>query len=119
MKHEQAVTALSALAHTSRLGVYRLLVQAGQPGLAVGELAARLRLPGPTLTSHLNVLRQAGLVRDERLGRVIRCHADYTQMNALLGFLAKNCCAGDAGACAPAGTCAAPSRKTKPRNTQP
>lgn len=119
MKHEKAVAALNALAHANRLGVYRLLVQAGQPGLTVGELAARLRLPGPTLTSHLNVLRQAGLVRDERQGRVIRCHADYTQMNALLGFLTENCCAGDSGACAPAGTCTTPTRMTKPRSTKP
>jgi DNA-binding transcriptional ArsR family regulator len=119
MKHEQAVIALNALAHTSRLGVYRLLVQAGQPGLAVGELAARLKLPGPTLTSHLNVLRQAGLVRDERQGRVIRCHADYAQMNALLGFLTENCCAGDADACPQAKVCATPTRRTKPRSNKP
>lgn len=119
MKHGQAVTALKALAQDSRLAAYRLLVQAGEPGLAVGKLAARLHVPGPTLTSHLNVLRNAGLVCDEREGRVIRCRADYAQMNALLAFLTENCCAGDADACAPASGCAAPTRKIKPRNTRP
>jgi len=110
------VQALGALAQDSRLAAYRLLVQAGSDGLAVGEISRRLKVPAPTLTSHLNVLRRAGLVRDEREGRVIRCRADYTQMNALLGFLTENCCAGDTGACSPAGTCATSNRKTPPRS---
>lgn len=118
MKPSKAVQALSALAQDSRLAAYRLLVQAGSDGLPVGEISRRLKVPAPTLTSHLNVLRRAGLVRDEREGRVIRCRADYAQMNALLGFLTANCCAGDAGACAPAGTCATSTRKTKPRSTR-
>jgi len=113
------VQALGALAQDSRLAAYRLLVQAGSDGLAVGEISRRLKVPAPTLTSHLNVLRSAGLVRDEREGRVIRCRADYTQMNALLEFLTENCCAGDPGACAPAGTCATTTRESKPRSTKP
>lgn len=119
MKTKEAVAALKALAQDSRLAVYRLLVQAGPDGLAVGEIAARLRLPGATLTSHLHVLRRAGLVRDEREGRVIRCRADYPHMNALLGFLTENCCAGDAGACGPSNTCVPPARKTRPRSSKP
>lgn len=100
MKHIIAVGALKALAHETRLAAYRLLVQAGPEGLAVGEISDRLDLPAPTLTSHLNVLRHAGLVRDVREGRSIRCRADYARMNALLGFLTENCC-GDASSCAP------------------
>lgn len=119
MKPSTAIQALSALAQASRLAAYRLLVQAGSEGLAVGEISRRLKVPAPTLTSHLNVLRRAGLVRDEREGRVIRCRADYVQMNALLGFLSENCCAGDLGACAPAGTCASASRKTNSRSSKP
>lgn len=116
MKHQQAVVALKALAQDSRLAVYRLLVQAGEEGLAVGELAANLQIPGPTLTSHLNVLRNAGLVRDMRKGRVIRCRADYARMNALLDFLTDNCCAGDVGRCTPAAQACVPSTKTKRRS---
>ena len=95
MKQKTAVEALKALAHDTRLATYRLLVQAGSDGLAVGEIGDRLKLPAPTLTSHLNVLRRAGLVRDVREGRSIRCRADYTRMNALLGFLTENCCGGN------------------------
>lgn len=119
MKAIEVVVALKALAQDSRLAVYRLLVQAGPEGLAVGEIAAHLRLPGATLTNHLHILRHAGLVRDEREGRVIRCRADYPHMNALLGFLTENCCAGDAGVCSPTSARATPARKAKPRSSRP
>lgn len=119
MKQYKIVQALSALAQDSRLSAYRLLVQAGGSGLAVGEISRRLKIPAPTLSSHLNVLRRAGLVRDERQGRVIRCRADYVQMNALLGFLTENCCAGDPSACSPTRTCTTPTHKAQPRGTKP
>ena len=111
MKQEIAVEALKALAHDSRLAAYRLLVQAGPDGLAVGELSDRLKLPGATLTNHLNVLRHAGLVRDVREGRSIRCRADYARMNGLLSFLTENCCGEDTPSCAPA---CAPKRRKRP-----
>src|SRR5690348_2657276 len=101
MKSTGAVEALKALAQDSRLAAYRLLVQAGPAGLAVGELAQKLKLPGATLSNHLNVLRHAGLVNDVREGRSIRCRADYDHMNALLGFLTENCCGRDAAPCTP------------------
>ena len=111
MKPNDVVRALAALAQDSRLAAYRLLVQAGDAGLAVGEIGERLKLPGATLSNHLNVLRRAGLVRDVREGRSIRCRADYARMNALLGFLTENCCGDDAASCAP--TCA-PNRRKHP-----
>src|SRR4051812_18491583 len=101
MDNATAVDALSALSHESRLAAYRRLVQAGVAGLAVGELRESLGLPPATLSAHLNVLRAAGLVDDEREGRVIRVRANYARMNALLAFLTENCCSGDAS-CPPA-----------------
>jgi DNA-binding transcriptional ArsR family regulator len=68
--------------------------------MAVGELRDELDLPPATLTAHLNQLRAAGLVTDEREGRVIRIRADYDRMNGLIGFLTENCCGGKP--CAPA-----------------
>lgn len=102
MDADTTVSALKALAHEHRLGAYRALVQAGPDGMAVGELRDALDLPAATLTAHLNVLRGAGLIVDQREGRVIRLRADYARMNALLGFLSENCCGGQS--CAPAHT---------------
>ena len=106
MKSNDALACLNALSQEHRLNLYRLLVQAGEEGLAVGELAAATGLAGATLTNHLHILRRAGMVTDERRGRVIQCRANYPQMNDLLGFLSENCCAGSATAgCAPTTAC--------------
>lgn len=79
-------------------------MQAGPEGLSVGELREHLDLPPATLSAHLNVLRAAGLVGDEREGRVIRVRADYASMDALIAYLTENCCAG-AVDCGPVATC--------------
>lgn len=100
-----ALKVLAALGHPSRLAAFRCLVQSGPDGQSVGELRDQLDLPPATLTAHLNVLRVAGLVEDEREGRVIRVRAGYAQMNALLAYLTENCCAG-AVDCGPVAACA-------------
>jgi ArsR family transcriptional regulator, arsenate/arsenite/antimonite-responsive transcriptional repressor len=104
METSTALGALSALSHESRLAAFRQLVQAGPDGLSVGELRERLALPPATLTAHLNVLRAAALVEDQREGRVIRVRANYQRMNDLLGYLTENCCAGAAD-CGPDSSC--------------
>ena len=105
MDTNTALAALRALGHESRLAAFRQLVQAGPDGLSVGELRDHLDLPPATLSAHLNVLRAAGLVDDEREGRVIRVRANYPQMITLLAYLTENCCAGTADR-GPASTCA-------------
>jgi DNA-binding transcriptional ArsR family regulator len=94
MKTDTALDALRALGQINRLAAFRTLVKAGPEGLSVGELRERLDLPPATLSAHLNVLRRASLVADERQGRVIRVRADFAQMNALIAYLTENCCAG-------------------------
>ncbi len=94
MNTQAALHSLSALGHEHRLKAFRCLVQAGPAGLPVGDLRAQLDIPAATLTAHLNILRAASLVTDERQGRVIRIRADFAQMNALIGFLTENCCQG-------------------------
>jgi ArsR family transcriptional regulator len=94
MESEAAVEALAALAQSSRLEAYRLLVQAGPEGIAASDLAERLGVPGNTLSFHLKALSHAGLVLARQDGRFIYYSANYEQMNALLGFLTDNCCGG-------------------------
>lgn len=93
------ITALSALAQEHRLALFRLLVQAGEDGLAAGAIAERLGLPNSSLSFHLAQLSRAGLIRQERRSRSLIYRADYGAMNALVSYLVDNCCA---GACAPA-----------------
>jgi len=99
METKQAVDALSALAQETRLGVYRLLVEAGPEGMAAGAIGEELDLPAPTLSFHLAHLARAGLVRSRQEGRFVIYSADFKNMNQLVGFLTENCCGG--GSCAP------------------
>jgi DNA-binding transcriptional ArsR family regulator len=98
-----AIIALGALAQEHRLALFRLLVQAGEAGLAAGAIAERLGVPASSLSFHLAQLSRAGLVRQERRHRSIIYRADYDAMNALVGYLMENCCGG--AACAPAAAC--------------
>jgi ArsR family transcriptional regulator, arsenate/arsenite/antimonite-responsive transcriptional repressor len=103
MESKTAIRALGALAHESRLAIYRLLVQAGPAGLAVGAIGERLDLAPATLSFHLTALRHAGLVSARRDSRTLYQAADFGAMNGLIGYLSENCCQGaDCGvACAP------------------
>lgn len=94
MESKDAVEALAALAQTSRLEVYRLLVQAGPEGIAASEIAEKLQIPANTLSFHLKNLNHADLVQSRQEGRFVYYSANYEQMNALLGFLTENCCGG-------------------------
>jgi ArsR family transcriptional regulator, arsenate/arsenite/antimonite-responsive transcriptional repressor len=94
METRSAVAALSALAHDSRLSVFRLLMQAGPDGLAAGALSEALGMPSPTLSFHLKELANAGLVTPKRQGRFILYSANFAQMAALLSYLTQNCCQG-------------------------
>jgi ArsR family transcriptional regulator, arsenate/arsenite/antimonite-responsive transcriptional repressor len=99
MEKTSAIAALAALAQENRLDVYRLLVQAGSGGLAVGRIAERLGLPSATLSFHLSQLKHAGLVSFRREGRSLIYTANFSAMNELLGYLTKNCCASDGEGC--------------------
>src|SRR5688500_120280 len=111
METIDAVAALAALAQDNRLDVFRLLVQAGPEGLTAGAVATALDLPPNTLTFHFDRLRMAGLVTAHREGRSVIYAAQFDKMNALLGFLTKNCCGG--ASCAPAAQCKPSRRRTK------
>lgn len=94
MESTQAVQALGALAQDSRLGIYRLLVQAGPEGMAAGAIGEKLDLAPATLSFHLAGLTRAGLARSRQEGRFVIYSADFRTMNALIGFLSENCCGG-------------------------
>ena len=96
MKAVSAIEALGALAQEHRLAVFRQLVQAGDKGMAAGAIADALGIPNSSLSFHLAQLRNAGLILQERQHRSLIYRADYAAMNALLGYLTENCCAGSA-----------------------
>jgi ArsR family transcriptional regulator len=100
MKLEIAASQLEALGNRTRLQLYRTLVRAGEDGISVGGIQERLDIPGSTLSHHLKRLVETGLVTQERHATTLICRANYPGMNALIGYLADECCAD--GRCAPA-----------------
>lgn len=94
METNQAISALTALGHGTRLAAFRLLVEAGRDGRMAGEIGQALAVPGATLSFHLKELVHAGLVSAESRGRNVCYRADFAAMNGLLAYLTHNCCAG-------------------------
>lgn len=110
MNTENAVAALSALAQEHRLALYRLLVQAGDEGMAAGSLAEALGIPNSSLSFHLAHLARAGIIEQKRDGRSLIYSANYASMNDLVAFLMENCCGG--AGCAPVQSNDEPERKS-------
>ncbi len=97
---DSAVEALSALAHDTRLSVFRMLVKAGPEGLIAGAIAQAANVPSSTMSHHLGILERAGLVESERESRLVHYRADYYGMRRLLAFLLQDCCQGVPEMCA-------------------
>jgi DNA-binding transcriptional ArsR family regulator len=93
MEASVVVNMLAALAQETRLAIYRLLVECGEEGLPAGKIGEELGLAAATLSFHLKELSHAGLIRGTQDGRHIYYAAEFATMNALLGFLSRNCCA--------------------------
>ncbi len=111
MKSDNAVGALAALAQENRLKLFRLLVQAGDKGLAAGAIADALGVPNSSLSFHLAQLRNAGLILQERQHRSLIYRANYPAMNALVAYLMENCCAGTD--CGSGTACETPAQERK------
>ena len=91
---EVAASTFAALGSEQRLSVLRILVRAGEAGLTIGALGERTGVTGSTLTHHMKILAQAGLVTQEKQGRSIICAAvAFDEVRALSEFLLKECCA--------------------------
>jgi DNA-binding transcriptional ArsR family regulator len=92
MKAHNAVTALAALAHETRLTVFRLLVRCGGNGLPAGEIAERVGVPASTLSFHLRELKRADLLHSWRRQRQIFYAADVEGTRELLTFIIHDSC---------------------------
>ncbi len=94
LTENSAADALAALGNRTRLRVYRLLVRAGPEGMIVGEIQTGLGIAASTLAHHLATLAKVELISQDRQGRETVCRANYSQVDAIIGFLTENCCAG-------------------------
>ena len=119
MESENVILALAALAQSTRLEVFRLLVKLEPKGLAAGDIARALEVPQNTMSSHLAILSRAGLVSAQRFSRSIVYRADLSRFRAVVLFMLKDCCDGHPEICAPLienlAPCCPPKAKRKAR----
>ena len=94
METKNAIAALAALAQESRLTVFRMLVQAGPPGIAAGKISEQTGIPPSSLSFHLKELTHAGKVEPQQEGRSVIYKANYETAANLVAFLTENCCGG-------------------------
>jgi ArsR family transcriptional regulator len=105
MEIERSIVAFAALAQSTRLDVFRLLVKHEPEGLAAGDIARELAVPQNTMSAHLAILARAGLVMSERKSRSIIYRANLAMFQDLTSFMVEDCCGGRAELCAPIAEC--------------
>lgn len=101
MDENLTLAALGALSQPTRLQAFRLLVEREPEGLPAGELARLLGVPQNTLSAHLSILANAGLVGGERHSRSIIYRVDLERFRQVMLYLLQDCCGGNASLCAP------------------
>lgn len=101
MDDNRTITALAALAQPTRLQTFRLLVEREPEGIAAGELARIVGVPQNTMSAHLAILTNAGLISGERQSRSIVYRADLEGFRSVMLYLIQDCCGGNARLCSP------------------
>ena len=92
MDIKDALNIYETLAQETRLRVFRLLVKAGDGGLAAGEISQTLGTPHNTMSFHLGHLTRAGLVTAHKQGRSVIYVANYPVVHDLIRFMVRDCC---------------------------
>lgn len=87
------VEQFSALGQQDRLEIFRLLVRAGPQGHCVEEIKRRVKMPGSTLSHHLDALTRCGLLNAHRSGRFIYYAINWPKTAKLIRFMTQDCCA--------------------------
>ena len=90
---EEAAQGFAAIGSEARLEVVITLVKAGYEGLSVGEIQEHTGMAASTLAHHLRFLSAAGLIAQEKTGRTVINRAAYDHLEALAGYILKECCA--------------------------
>jgi len=93
MKLDDAANILAKIGNPTRLKIVRLLVRAGDDGLAVGKILKKLNIPGSTLTHHIAHLKSAGVIRQERHQATLICKMEFDVLRKLVDYLTEECCA--------------------------
>ena len=82
---EEIEAICAALAHASRRQI--LMTVHFRDGMTAGDIAGRFHVAWPTISRHLKILEDAGLVVAERRGRERLYRVDHAKLRALRDWL--------------------------------
>ncbi len=82
----------AAMGNEPRLRIMRLLLAAHPEGLVVGDIQGELKIPGSTLSHHLEKLKNEGLVTVRRERQFLWYAANADALRQVLAFLYAECC---------------------------
>jgi len=99
MEQDKAIEIFAALAHPTRLAVFRMLVNAAPRDVPALTIAARLEAKPSTLSGHLAILKRAGLLKSTRNQREIRYAAEFAAVGDIVTYLLQDCCGGRIDEC--------------------
>ena len=88
---ERYASRFTALTHEVRLRILHRLRKALPDGLVVGEIQRQIKVPASTLSHHLEVLLQEGLVQQRREGRYLRYWPNDEGLAELVHFIETEC----------------------------
>ena len=92
MENEIAAKRLAELGRITRLSIFRYLVKVGPEGAPVGQIQAKLGVPGSTLSHHISRLVSVGLIRQVRETRTLYCVPQFEVLRELIEYLLAECC---------------------------
>ncbi len=88
----KVIEALAALAQESRLDIFRLLIERGSEGMAMGDIGKKLTLPHATLSFHLEKLKKANLITARKDRRNVIYSTNYQEFIKTVDYLTEHCC---------------------------
>ncbi len=92
MELDDAANILAKIGNPTRLKIVRMLVRAGEDGLAAGTIQKQLEIPASTLTHHIAHLKSAGVIRQQRHQATLICKIEYDLLRNLVDYLTEECC---------------------------
>ena len=92
---------LGALSHPKRLDLFRLLMRRYPDSVPAGQIAKALDLKANTASVYLSALKQAGLIKQARVGTSLQYTINMPQLRGLFSGLLVNCCQNRPDLCLP------------------
>lgn len=89
---DNIAAAFAVLGQPSRLRIVRLLLSAHPHGLPAGDIQKELNISAPTLSHHLDKLRQLGIVEATKDRQWIWYSVRSQTLKYLIDFLFEECC---------------------------